>query len=508
MDKNNAPTLEILVSGQQIGDYLIGELLSKDQHTTTWSATQISVQREVAICSLHGTHHHTTEATEAFMADVRSKATVDHPLVSSVLEAVQEQGHCFYAREKLHGQSLQAHYEEGLSITPIHLASIMRNIAGTAQSIEQQNIATQPLTAHDIMIDDKLECRLVNQAVAGHPNTEVATQDKKLLGNLFLGMLTSGEPGATRTASLLDYMINGYEGQPLSWEQIHRLANEIEHQLSETKKSAKRNSSNTARKRSFYTAILAKIAIAIAIIAIAIGLTYYISNHKTVTPERELIDLVKIPNGQYPGPMGTPIKLQNFSIEAHEVTIGEYAKFLKAFSVITAEQRRIYQHPEQPPTKTDHTPEDWATLYNAATTGETWNTMPIDLNYPVVGVDWWDAYAYAEWKGRRLPTREEWYAACAAGADPTTLTGTGWIAVDQTEKTSHGIYAMAGNVSEWTLKRSYDSADPSQPARFIICGASYLKPKYGARAFEWVSDRNLRRADLGFRTCTNSSPEE
>ena len=76
--------------------------------------------------------------------------------------------------------------------------------------------------------------------------------------------------------------------------------------------------------------------------------------------------------------------------------------------------------------------------------------------------------------------------------------------VDETEKTSHGIYGMAGNVSEWTLKPSFDSADPSKPARFIACGGSYLRLKYGARAFEWINNRSLRRPDLGFRTCSDA----
>lgn len=505
MDNDNAPKADELNTGQQIGDYLIGELLYQNNQTKTWSATQISVQREVTVCNLR---ENTPEATEAFMADIRTKATVDHPLISSVLEAVRNQGQCFYAREKLQGESLKVHYEEGVSIPPARLASIIRNIADACRNLENDGTATNPLTVNDVVIDDKFHCRITNKAVAGDPNPDTATQDKKLLGSLLHDILIPGQSGSTRTASLLSYMVDGYEGAPLSWEQIHKLSDGIEHQLSESKDNSQIKSPTIKMRRSIPLTTIAKIVTGIAILAIGIGIAYYISNRETITPERKLTDLVLIPKGKYIGPLGTPVKIGEFSMEAHEVTIGEYAKFLKALSVISAEQRTIYQHDDQPAEKADHIPQDWDALYGAATTGGKWNDMPVDLNYPVVGVDWWDAYTYAEWKGRRLPTRDEWYATCTAGAEPSALKGTGWMPVDQTEKTSQGIHAMAGNVSEWTLKRSFDPADPSQPARFIICGASYLKPKYGARAFEWVDDRSLRRADLGFRTCIDAAPEE
>ena len=90
MDTENGLLPDDLATGQQIDDYLIGEPLSQGSHTMTWSATQLSVQREVTICNLYGQHRSDPEVTEAFMADVRKKATIDHPLIGSILEAVQK----------------------------------------------------------------------------------------------------------------------------------------------------------------------------------------------------------------------------------------------------------------------------------------------------------------------------------------------------------------------------------------------------------------------------------
>jgi formylglycine-generating enzyme required for sulfatase activity len=175
---------------------------------------------------------------------------------------------------------------------------------------------------------------------------------------------------------------------------------------------------------------------------------------------------------------------------------------------LSEENRDVFQHEDQPTDKTSHEPDDWYALYTAAKEGSQWNQLNVDVNYPVVGIDWWDAYAYAEWKGHRLPTREEWYAACSSSDQPEKIVPSGWMPVDKADKTKKNIFGMAGNVSEWTRKRSLNPADPTQPARYVICGASYLKPRYGVRAREWVEDRSIRRPDLGFRTLSTTPQDE
>ena len=185
------------------------------------------------------------------------------------------------------------------------------------------------------------------------------------------------------------------------------------------------------------------------------------------------------------------------------MTIGQYAKFLDVLDLLSKNGRQaIYDHDSQPAKKASHVPESWTELLDAARAKGTWQGMPVTLDSPVVGVDWWDATAYAEWNHARLPTQEEWFAALSQSVqNPATLKPGNWqsVTLETPDRTPSGLLGMAGSVAEWTRRQAVNPANPMGLRLWVIIGASYLKPANGARAREWTHDRSQRRPDLGFR---------
>lgn len=81
-----------------------------------------------------------------------------------------------------------------------------------------------------------------------------------------------------------------------------------------------------------------------------------------------------------------------FCIGRTEVSNAEYRKFVE---YVRKSGDSSMEHPAAPLMK-KHEPEGWKHAWLARD------------SQPVVGVDWFDAYAYAKWKGLRLPTEAEW----------------------------------------------------------------------------------------------------
>jgi hypothetical protein len=483
---------------RHLGDYLLIERLVETPLVTTWLAEQVSVGRRVLVDELDPQR---ASRSAAFLADIRAKAAVDHPHVGTVYEAVIERDLCFYAHELLPGSTFEDRRLAGETFEPIKLAQLLRRIADANLYHESHQFATSQLTLDSIHLDDHHVIRLKNLVVAGPRTEDQSVRDIKRLGETLRPLVADGQPGTTRIHSVLGWMRGEGVVDAIGWQDVRTFCDQIEEQLTGPLSNISPRHGKSEEKRKPILLIAGLTAAAVAAIAF-IAVKANPPAPKS-PPRLPLPDPVTIPEGSYPTPDETTERVRGFRISANEVTIGQYAEFLDALAILAESKRQqLFDVEGQPGKKQGHEPDDWAALYAAAKVNGDWNGRKVTLDTPVVGVDWWDAMAYAEWKQGRLPTQEEWFAALSHSVDkPSALPVGNWQAVtaETLDRTQNGLIGMAGSVSEWIRRPAPNPSNPVGESLRVIIGGSYLKPARGALSREWTEDRSLRRPDLGFR---------
>ena len=201
------------------------------------------------------------------------------------------------------------------------------------------------------------------------------------------------------------------------------------------------------------------------------------------------------------------VSIRSFWMDAHEVTVAEFAKFVTATGYKTEAERF-----------------GWSGAFSLTegqwkkTTGANWRhpdgpDSNAAMDEPVCQVSWNDAAAYAKWAGKRLPTEAEWEYAARGGLVQKTYSwgdtlrpngkpAANWwqgnfpqrntgedgfmtrAPVNSFPPNAFGLHDMIGNVWEWCADWYADDAysnsthdDPKGPERGderVIRGGSWM----------------------------------
>jgi len=237
------------------------------------------------------------------------------------------------------------------------------------------------------------------------------------------------------------------------------------------------------------------------------------AEHRVFFSAKDL-EMVRVPEGEFTYGSATPNpgevsarseKTGPYFIDRFEVTNEQYSLFT-AYMAATNDHSRC--HPDEDAgTKQRNHRSAFANdaIYNGA-------------KHPVVGVTWYDAFAYAAWAGKRLPTEREWEKAARGKTGWTYPWGNDW---DLNEKRCNssgradgyeftapvgacpgvspsGCYDMVGNVSEW-CSEDYPGKSPSK----VIRGGCFRDKEWVTTTSRWYERPDANTATVGFRCVTD-----
>ena len=492
--------------GVQIGDYRVQQLIGEGGWGRVYLALQLSVNRRVGLKVLDPMRADDPGVRSEFLVHARAKAAVQHPFIMSVFEADEQNGLAFYTHEFLDGASMEEIVARGQVLDEKTALHILKVSGEALQYLWSHNIAHTPIEAGSLRLGNDGIARMANIAIA-NADPEVTVERELRTVSTMLRQLTKENAISPGLRMLLGRMTGGQN--PVSgWPVVLQAVKALEPKVIPIE-AAKMKAADAAAMRAVDAARKARkrgLIINVCILAGLLVALGFVTWKYVITNARKLDIQVQISVDRYMvGEQGQAVTLGSYEIDKYEVTIGEYAKF-----IAWCEQNQAREHEfdhRLGDKKTPHVNRDVSTLIqNAAVRGarvfkhaanpaQKLGEDPgaeIDLNCPMVGVTFWDAYAYAQWRGkivdkdgipRDLPTEEEWEAAARgtkgfkypwgdelklknfnsnAGYSPlmpgATKTDDGynyWCPVDafSSDVSPSGVVGMAGNVCEWVYRK-------------------------------------------------------
>jgi serine/threonine protein kinase/formylglycine-generating enzyme required for sulfatase activity len=218
--------------------------------------------------------------------------------------------------------------------------------------------------------------------------------------------------------------------------------------------------------------------------------------------------MVRVAGGEWKGFIGFvgflgPYKLPPYDIDQYEITNREYQGFIDSGGY----EKKEYWTEQFMQDGRDLSWDEAMAQFRDTTDRpgpSTWvagHYPQGQADFPVSGVSWFEASAYAAFAGKRLPVMAQWYQAAPPELGPaivqaSNITGSALAPVGAYKGLGpYGTYDMAGNVREWVFNRVGDKLH-------FILGGSWKSQSYLYSNPEALSPFD-RSGTNGFRCVRN-----
>jgi serine/threonine protein kinase len=141
--------------------YLIGETLGEGGMAVVHQATDVQLQRPVAVKRLRQEYAVQKDIRQRFFAEAEILAGLDHPGATSVYEAgLLPDGDCYYAMKRVQGKALRELLDERIPDDLLdrsnraHFIEIFIRACQAVAAAHNQGVIHRDLKPENIMVDD------------------------------------------------------------------------------------------------------------------------------------------------------------------------------------------------------------------------------------------------------------------------------------------------------------------------------------------------------------------
>jgi hypothetical protein len=528
------------LEGQVLNNYEVRDFAGQNQLGRLYQAHQSSIHRDVLLQI--GWRNLSPEAIATFNARASSQARNTQPSIYAVYDSFMIGNRPALTQEPVQAPTLYQLQVQQVPLESRTLARVLVTASTTLLQMRQMNLPHDYLLARHLTLSRQGVVRMLNIANEETVLPDAPTQALRL-GHILAPFASTGSVNQyPRLARLIQAL---YTGELSDLETVRRDSSAIDTELAPVKHLPQRREKEAAQlqvkkaRTQFWISIVAGAAVASVIAVLMIIST---TKKIVVLPGTDFRDQIKIPAGAVILPNGTVVDLAEFYIDKYEVTIAQYEKFLTAIGDQTPQA--YLETADFGYAKTGFQPSQWEEILKALRKKDKFLGEDVVWDTPVFNVDYYDALAYAKWKGKRLPTELEWLRAAAGdknsmfpwGDAPAEegprkeftessfkLTNTGkdretnvrkldgWIGPGPVnafsgDRSPFGVLGLGGNLSEWC---SIDErARKPEAVKQVFKGGNFVVPLLVPNKQVWGQAVHKQEPWLGIRLVSDQPVEK